>query len=118
MRVALMGAGRIGRLHARLLKATAGIDSVVVGDVDNERAADVARTTGIESASSIEAAFEGVDAVVIAAATSAHAELIREAIRRGMPTFCEKPLASPHRERRARHRLRDPTRRPRSRAAP
>ena len=93
MRVALMGAGRIGRLHARLLKATAGIDSVVVGDVDNERAADVARTTGIESASSIEAAFEGVDAVVIAAATSAHAELIREAIRRGMPTFCEKPLA-------------------------
>jgi myo-inositol 2-dehydrogenase/D-chiro-inositol 1-dehydrogenase len=93
MRIALLGAGRIGRLHARLLKATAGIDSVVVGDVDAERAADVARTTGVESATSIEAAFEGADAVAIAAATSAHAELIQEAIRRGIPAFCEKPLA-------------------------
>jgi len=94
VRVALMGAGRIGRLHARLLKATTGIDSVVVGDVDAERAADVARTTGVESAPSIAEAFDGADAVVIAAATPAHAELIREAISRRMPAFCEKPLAA------------------------
>ena len=53
----------------------------------------MARDTGIEAALSIESAFDGVDAVVIAAATSAHPELIREAIRRGMPAFCEKPLA-------------------------
>jgi myo-inositol 2-dehydrogenase/D-chiro-inositol 1-dehydrogenase len=93
MRIALLGAGRIGRLHARLLKATEGIDAVVVGDLDAERAADVARTTGVEAAASIESAFDGADAIGIAAATTAHAPLIREAIRRDIPVFCEKPLA-------------------------
>jgi myo-inositol 2-dehydrogenase/D-chiro-inositol 1-dehydrogenase len=35
----------------------------------------------------------GVDAVVITAATSAHAELIGRAARSGLPVFCEKPIA-------------------------
>src|SRR4029453_18438962 len=86
-------AGRIGRLHARLLRETRGIDAVVLADVEAERASEVARDTGIEAALSIESAFDGADAVVMAAAPSAHPELIREAIRRGMPAFCEKPLA-------------------------
>jgi len=93
MKVALLGAGRIGRLHARLLRDTDGIDAVVLGDVDTARAAEIAREAGIEAAPSIDAAFDGADAVVIAATTTAHPELIREAIRRGMPAFCEKPLA-------------------------
>ena len=70
MRIALLGAGRIGRLHARLLKATPGVDTVVVGDVDAERAADVAQTVGIEAAPSIDAALDGAGAVAIAAATA------------------------------------------------
>ena len=37
--------------------------------------------------------MDAADAVVIAAATDAHAELIRASIERGLPTFCEKPLA-------------------------
>ncbi len=35
----------------------------------------------------------GVDAVVITAATSAHADLIGRAARAGLPVFCEKPIA-------------------------
>ncbi len=93
MRVALFGAGRIGRLHARLLRATAGVDSVVIADADPARAAEVAAEAGIEAAPTVEAAFDEADAVVIAAATSAHTELIRTSIGRGLPTFCEKPLA-------------------------
>ena len=69
MRIALFGAGRIGRLHARLLRATPGVDSVVISDVDRARADDVAAAAGIEAAASGDAAFEGADAVVIAAAT-------------------------------------------------
>ena len=94
MRVALIGAGRIGRLHARLLSATPGVDEVVVADAQQERAATVAAEVGARAATSIEAALDGADAVVIAAATDAHANLIRTAIGRGLPAFCEKPLAS------------------------
>jgi myo-inositol 2-dehydrogenase/D-chiro-inositol 1-dehydrogenase len=93
MRVALLGAGRIGRLHARLLVATDGIDSLVIGDLDAERAAEIAAEVGATGMPSIEEALDAADAVVIAAATSAHTELIRASIGRGLPTFCEKPLA-------------------------
>ena len=93
MRVALIGAGRIGRLHARLLRATEGVASVTLADVDHERAAEVAAEAGVTAAATIDAALDAADAVVIAAATSAHAELIRTSIARGLPTFCEKPLA-------------------------
>jgi myo-inositol 2-dehydrogenase/D-chiro-inositol 1-dehydrogenase len=94
MRVALLGAGRIGRLHARLLAAIDGVESVVVSDVDSVRAADVAQQAGVATAPSLEAALDGADAVVIAAPTDAHAELIRTSVGRGLPTFCEKPLAA------------------------
>ncbi len=94
MKVALLGAGRIGRLHARLLSATEGVDSVVIGDVEQERAAEVATSVGAAVAPTMDAALDGADAVVIAAATSAHADLIRASIARGLPTFCEKPLAA------------------------
>lgn len=94
MRVALLGAGRIGKLHARLLSATDGIESVVIGDVEAQRAADIAALVGATAAPSIDDALSGADAIVIAATTTAHAELIRTSIGRGLPTFCEKPLAS------------------------
>ena len=93
MKIALLGAGRIGQLHARLLSATPGVDTLVIADADVDRAASVATAVGGTAAPSTEAALDVADAVVIAAATNAHAGLIRAAIGRGLPTFCEKPLA-------------------------
>ncbi len=92
MRIALIGVGRIGAMHARLLVSTPGVD-LIVADADPVRASEVARDVGAETAQSIEAALEAADATVIAAATSAHAELIRASIARRLPTFCEKPLS-------------------------
>jgi myo-inositol 2-dehydrogenase / D-chiro-inositol 1-dehydrogenase len=93
MRVALLGAGRIGRLHARLLTATPGVDELVIADALPDRAAEAAAEVHARTVPTLEAALDEADAVVIAAATSAHAELIRAAADRGLPTFCEKPLA-------------------------
>jgi myo-inositol 2-dehydrogenase/D-chiro-inositol 1-dehydrogenase len=93
VKVALLGAGRIGHLHGRLLMGTPGVGAVVAADADAERAATLAAAVGATAAPSIDAALDGADAVVIAAATNAHATLIRTAIDRGLPTFCEKPLA-------------------------
>jgi myo-inositol 2-dehydrogenase / D-chiro-inositol 1-dehydrogenase len=93
LKVALIGAGRIGRFHARLLTSTPGVDRLIVADADGTRAAEVAREAGADAATSIDEAIGAADAIVIAAATSAHAELIRASIARGLPTFCEKPLS-------------------------
>ena len=94
MKVALIGAGRIGQLHARNLVATPGVDGVIVADADTDRAAAVAGEVGATAAPSIETALDMADAVVVAATTTAHADLTRAAIGRGLPTFCEKPLAA------------------------
>lgn len=94
MRVALIGAGTMGAFHARLLRKTDGVDALTIADAMPGRAAKVAVGVGAEPAASIEAALDDAEAVVIAAATDAHAGLIRDAIARGLPTFCEKPLAT------------------------
>jgi myo-inositol 2-dehydrogenase / D-chiro-inositol 1-dehydrogenase len=93
VKIALVGAGRIGRLHARILSATPGVDALVIADELPERAAEAAAEVGATAAPTVAAALDAADAVVIAAATSAHADLIVTAAERGLPTFCEKPLA-------------------------
>ncbi|MEU6080733.1 Gfo/Idh/MocA family oxidoreductase [Streptomyces sp. NPDC047108] len=94
MRIGFLGAGRIGAFHAEALKATTGVDDVLIGDVDSARAAEVAHRIGARSADSVDDVFAaGVDAVVIATATASHAELITRAARAGLPAYCEKPIA-------------------------
>jgi myo-inositol 2-dehydrogenase/D-chiro-inositol 1-dehydrogenase len=85
-RVGVVGLGRIGRLHARTLAALPGVE-LVASDLDLARAA----ATGAEVAADPFAA--GLDALVIAAPTAAHAPLLRRAAEAGLPAFCEKPVA-------------------------
>lgn len=93
MRICLIGAGRIGRLHGTLLAAQSGVDGIIVADVDPGRAAETAAAIGGRVAPIAEQAMEGADAVIVTASTGAHASLVSAAIERGLPTFCEKPLA-------------------------
>lgn len=93
MRIALLGAGRIGRLHGTLLAAQPDVDEVIVADVDPGRAKETATAIDGRAAGSAEEAIAAADAVVVAASTDAHARLVSAALDRRLPTFCEKPLA-------------------------
>ena len=93
MRVAQFGAGRIGAMHAEILSALVEPGSLIVADLDLARARAVADGVGAE-ASEIGPAIQRADALVIAASSGAHPELIRAGIARGIPVFCEKPLAT------------------------
>ncbi|MFF3389482.1 Gfo/Idh/MocA family oxidoreductase [Streptomyces sp. NPDC002669] len=94
MRIGLIGTGRIGSFHAGVLARHPEVDALVVTDTDGGRAAGVARRVGASAVGSTAEVFgAGVDAVVIASATAAHAELIGRAARAGLPAFCEKPIA-------------------------
>ncbi|MFB7272537.1 Gfo/Idh/MocA family oxidoreductase [Streptomyces sp. NPDC056244] len=94
MRIGLIGTGRIGTFHADVLSRHREVGSLVVADIDSARVAEVADRTGSTAAPSVDEIFTwGVDAVVIASATSSHADLISRAARAGLPAFCEKPIA-------------------------
>ena len=92
MRFLLVGAGRIGRLHARLLSETPGVSALTIADAVPERASALASEVEA-TAAPIDEAMETAEAVVIAASTDAHADLVRASVGRRLPTFCEKPLA-------------------------
>src|SRR5688500_15191326 len=93
MRIGFLGVGRIGISHATAIARHSEVSSLVLGDVDPERARSAADQLGAESAS-VEGVFDaGVDAIVIATATDSHADLIVRGVEAGLPVFCEKPVA-------------------------
>jgi myo-inositol 2-dehydrogenase/D-chiro-inositol 1-dehydrogenase len=98
MRVGVLGAGRIGAFHAGVLAEHEDVETLMIGDVDAERAATVAEEVGGQSGTIEEVVGSGLDAAVIAAATPAHAELINVCLDEGLPTFCEKPVALDYEE--------------------
>ena len=84
MHVGVVGAGRIGTYHAETLRTLEGVARVTVADAAPGRG-DVATAEELVAA--------GVDALVVATPTAAHAELIRLACAVQLPVFCEKPVA-------------------------
>ncbi|WP_024806557.1 Gfo/Idh/MocA family oxidoreductase [Nocardia sp. BMG51109] len=95
LRVGLAGTGRIGVSHAETLAGLPGVSGVVVADADPERARATATKLGVEFAPDVDALFDsGIAGLVIATATDSHPELIVAAVDRGLPVFCEKPVAA------------------------
>ena len=92
----LIGAGRIGRLHAEHLVARLPAARLaMVADVNVEAAQACARACGIPAAvEAYQAVLESrdVEAVVICSATDTHAEIIEAAAAAGKHIFCEKPI--------------------------
>lgn len=93
MRVGLIGAGRIGQVHARMLATHPEVESLLVADYDTGLADKLASRHGAEAAPSVEELFGSVDAVVIASPTDTHVDYLLRAAERGVPAFCEKPIA-------------------------
>jgi myo-inositol 2-dehydrogenase/D-chiro-inositol 1-dehydrogenase len=95
--IAVIGAGRIGRLHAEhLAYRIGGARLVAITDIRKKAAEECAATLGVPQA------FQDhrrvlddpeVQAVVICSSTDTHASLIEEAAAAGKHIFCEKPIA-------------------------
>src|SRR5215217_1077235 len=95
VRVGLIGAGRIGTSHATLLAhRVPGARLVAVADARPEAAADLAARLGARAAADPAELFADpeIEAVVITAASVAHADLVVAASAAGKAVFCEKPM--------------------------
>lgn len=91
----LIGLGRIGAFHTETLMNLPGLDGLLITDERPDVVRQVATKYGATPVDSVEALFDaGVDGIIIAAATPAHASLTLASVERGLPTFCEKPVAS------------------------
>ena len=95
VRIGLMGAGRIGKVHAEnVAYRISGAQLLAVTDVVGQAAEACAELYGAEVHPSAEAllADERIDAVLICTSTDTHSGLIEQAAAAGKHIFCEKPI--------------------------
>ena len=91
MRVAVIGAGSMGGMHAALLASMAEVDEVLLVETNATRAADVGARTGARTAT-LDEAIDAADAIVVATPPALHAAAVEPALARGRSVLCEKPL--------------------------
>ncbi len=93
LKVGLLGAGRIGNVHARAIAAHAGSSLAAVADANQDSARQIADRYGAEVRSLDEIlADTSIDAVLIATPTDTHSDLIERATAVGKAVLCEKPV--------------------------
>ena len=93
IKMAVIGAGRIGQIHASNVARNPAVSLVGVADAIPEPAAKLAAELGA-SVVTVEQIFadKSVDAVIIGSSTDTHADLIQRAAAAGKHIFCEKPV--------------------------
>lgn len=98
-RVALLGAGGIGRAHAQSVSDLDGAVLAGVCDANADAAAAVAAERGTEPVAVTELADpDRFDLVIVAAPPAAHPDLVVPLLEAGVPVLCEKPIAIGARE--------------------
>lgn len=93
LKVGLLGAGRIGNVHARAISSHPGSELVAVSDVIADNAKELATKYNSQVRGTAEIiADPAIDAVLIATSTNTHSDLIEAATAAGKAVLCEKPV--------------------------
>ena len=94
LNIALLGAGRIGAVHAANVSANESTTLKYVVDVFEDSAKSLAAEHNAKASIDSSDAFSDPDiqAIIIASSTDTHLDLILEGIKAGKAIFCEKPL--------------------------
>ncbi len=94
LRMAVLGCGRIGQMHARNIAQHPETSLSAVFDVNDTSATEVAEKYSARKIHNISEIFESneIEAILVASATATHADYIEMAIQSGKPVLCEKPI--------------------------
>jgi myo-inositol 2-dehydrogenase / D-chiro-inositol 1-dehydrogenase len=92
--IAVLGCGRIGRIHAGNLARHPRAQLAAVFDVANDAARQTAKDLGVKRAASLDEVWAdpAIAAVVVATPTDTHVPLMIAAVKAGKAVFCEKPI--------------------------
>ncbi|MBC8041821.1 MAG: Gfo/Idh/MocA family oxidoreductase [Rhizobacter sp.] len=98
LRIALIGAGRLGAIHAKLLREISSErDDVIfagIYDADPARAAAVAKDCGVAALASLGTAAMRCDAAIVATTTSTHFTIAAFLLEQKKHLFIEKPITA------------------------
>ncbi len=92
IKAGVIGVGYLGNHHARIYNETRGIKLIGVSDIDISVGMEIANKFGVSFFKSPAGLLEEIDVVSIAAPTTTHYRLAREALLSGVHTLVEKPI--------------------------
>jgi len=94
VRVGLIGAGRIGQVHAASIAENHDVEFTYIADVFVDGAQKLADRYGTKVTSDPQELIDAddVDAVIVCSPTSTHVDLISASIDAGVHVMCEKPI--------------------------
>ena len=96
LRAGIVGAGFMGEVHARAVRAAGGVVASVAASTPERSAAAAARLGAERAAESAEALLttDDVDVVHVCTPNALHVPVAEQALAAGKPVVCEKPLAT------------------------
>ncbi|MGC9021872.1 MAG: Gfo/Idh/MocA family oxidoreductase [Dissulfurimicrobium sp.] len=94
IRVAVIGAGYLGRFHAQKYAAMPDAELTGVVDIVPERAALVAKETGTKAYSDLDGVIGRIDAASVVVPTVHHYEVAKVLLSRGIHCLIEKPITT------------------------
>lgn len=94
LKVGVLGAGHLGKIHLRLLQQSEKYDLIGFYDPQTEHAQKVAEEFGYQFFDSLDALIESVDVVDIVTPTLSHFDCAKKAIEKGCHIFIEKPITN------------------------
>lgn len=94
VRIGVIGVGRMGRNHCRVLSTMRHVTLVGVTDLSEKNGRQVAALYDCTFYATVDALLQAVDAVVIAAPTASHFALAMQCMARGIHMLIEKPIAA------------------------
>lgn len=93
LRIAVIGAGHLGRFHAKLLATTEDVDFVGVADPLPAARENVAAECGTAAYADYRELIGRIDGAIVATPTKYHHQVAMDLLRRRIPLLVEKPLA-------------------------
>ncbi len=94
LNVGVVGTGHLGKLHIKMFRDIENCNLVGVHDSNTEQAKLASDKFSVKVFDSLESLLENVNAISIAATTSAHYELAKECLQAGRHLFIEKPITA------------------------
>ncbi|OGU59857.1 MAG: hypothetical protein A2X64_04090 [Ignavibacteria bacterium GWF2_33_9] len=98
VKIAVIGVGHLGKIHAKLWKNVPNADLIGVYDINQESANAIAKELDCTVFNSINEIAEKCDAVTISSITKTHFKIAQQLIEKGIHCFIEKPITSTYSE--------------------
>jgi len=94
LKVGVIGTGHLGKLHTKMFRSIENCELIGIYDSNLDQAKAVSEEFGVPSVTSLEDLLSKVDAVSIAATTTAHHVLAKKCFEKGVHVFIEKPITA------------------------